>query len=156
MGCSAQYDLGILAPERFMEVLEPLQSLNVLPVYTYGPPNLNLALIDTLVEFISTHYTTIDLVLSSSQTILDHFFNVSKEAGICVRSDKDLKRESNNTEFVIVALGDYEDLSIWIDERENAEEEDVKRIWIVLPVDNSYVDGTRLCFSSYYSYEIIV
>ncbi|XP_011499322.1 PREDICTED: protein bride of sevenless [Ceratosolen solmsi marchali] len=140
MGCSAHYDLGILAPERFMEVLESLRSLNVLPVYTYGSPNLNFVLIDALVEFISTRYTTIDLILSSSWTILDRFLNVSREAGICVRSDKDIERRNNDTELVLVALGDYNDVSIWIDEQENAEEEDVKRIWIVLPVDNSYVD----------------
>ncbi|XP_016836799.1 uncharacterized protein LOC100678055 isoform X2 [Nasonia vitripennis] len=140
MDCSAHYDLGILAPERYIEVLEPLRSLDILPVNTYPSPNLTLPLIDVLVDFLSVYHVNVDLLLSGSRSVLDRFLNTSKEAGICVKSDKELEPDGNGTDLVIVALGDYEDVSGWLDDQQDFGDEEDKRIWIVLPLDNSNVD----------------
>lgn len=143
MDCSAHYDLGLLAPERYYEVLEPLRSLDILAVNTYPSPNLTLPLIDVLVDFLATRYATVDLLLTGSRWILDHFLEASKEAGICVRSDKELDEpDANSTaELVVVALGNYEAISFWMDNPESYNDEGQKKVWIVLPLDNSFVDG---------------
>ena len=143
MDCSAHYDLGILAPDRYVEVLEPLRSLDVLPVHTYAPPNLTIPLIDALVDFVASKYSTVDLLLTGSRSVLDRFLNVSKEAGVCVKSDKELEDPflGDGNATVVVALGDYDDVSAWLDDQEEYGDDDEKRVWIVLPLDNSYVDG---------------
>ncbi|XP_058792539.1 protein bride of sevenless isoform X2 [Phymastichus coffea] len=139
MDCSAHYDLGILAPERYSEVLEPLRNLDIIPVNTYASANLSRPLIDVLVDFIASRYSVVDLVLSSSRRLLDRFLDASKEAGICVKSDKMHEPDGNATDLVVVAIGDYDDVSAWLDEEQIGDHDD-KKIWIILPVDNSHVD----------------
>ena len=142
MDCSAHYDLGLLVPSRYGDVLEPLRSLDIIPVNVYYPPNLTLPLVDVLVDFLSTRYATIDLLLSDSRPVLDRLLKKTKDAGICVKSDKGLEIEaSNDTEIVVVAIGDFDDVTTWLDEQNDFGNDEDNKVWIVMPLDNSNVDG---------------
>ncbi|XP_014220236.1 uncharacterized protein LOC106648075 isoform X2 [Trichogramma pretiosum] len=162
MDCSAHYDLGLLVPARYGEVLEPLRALDLLPVNTYAPPNLTLPMLDVLVDFLAGRYSRVDMLLADSRPVLDAFLRKSREAGICVKSDKggvteaetQVDKSGNATtttnaeqqQLVVVALGDYEDVTTWLekggfgDEDDDDDEEDDKKIWIVMTLDNSHVD----------------
>ncbi|CAB0044266.1 unnamed protein product [Trichogramma brassicae] len=171
MDCSAHYDLGLLVPARYGEVLEPLRSLDLLPVNTYSPPNLTLPMLDVLVDFLAGRYSQVDLLLADSRPVLDAFLRKSREAGICVKSDKGglteaevqadksvnatattttAEQQQQQQQLVVVALGDYEDVTTWLEKGEFANEDDDdnddddKKIWIIMTLDNSHVDDKML------------
>ena len=137
--CAAEYDLGILIPESYRVILEPFKEYSLLPISTYKAENLTIALLDMAIHFLSTKYEVVDLVLTSSQYILRHFFNVSKDKGLCVKSHSDFTELGNNTDVVIVAVGGKQDIRSWIQKID--EEENFRRTWIIIPIDDANVDG---------------
>uniref|UniRef100_A0ABD2XHV2 G-protein coupled receptors family 3 profile domain-containing protein n=1 Tax=Trichogramma kaykai TaxID=54128 RepID=A0ABD2XHV2_9HYME len=176
MDCSAHYDLGLLVPARYGEVLEPLRALDLLPVNTYAPPNLTLPMLDVLVDFLAGRYSRVDLLLADSRPVLDAFLRKSREAGICVKSDKGGLTEAEvqpqdksvnatttaeQQQLVVVALGDYEDVTTWLEKggfgnEDDDDEEDDKKIWIVMTLDNSHVDDKMLLLARYFNVIIAI
>lgn len=156
MDCSAHYDLGILAPKRYLGVLDPLSTLDVVPVDTYSTPNLTLPLIDVLIDFIGARYVAIDLLLVDSRPVYDKFIKASQDAGICIKSDSELDLESNDTEPVIVAIGSHEHIYDWMQDRKSQWNDISNYVWIVLPLDNSNVDGKKFCIIYCYRYEVVL
>ena len=137
--CVDYYELGILVPEVYRAILQPLGDFNVLPVSSYKNANMTKALVDTLMEFITTKFEVIDLLLVDSHDILGVVLDASREAGICVKSVDEVAELDNDTEAVIVIAGCKDSIISWIEKGDNTLLG--KKTWIVLPLDNSYVHG---------------
>lgn len=135
LDCSDHYELGVLAPLFYEDILRPLESKNVLPIGTYQEQNFTTPLIDILVHFLATRFESVDLFLSSGPFVLERFTDVSALEGICVKSHTKTANPENDT--VVVAIGEYDDLRKWL----RSETEYLRRTWIVLPSDDSQIDG---------------
>lgn len=139
--CVDYYELGILVPGSRSAILQPLGDYNVLPVSTYKEANMTRSLVDTMVAFASTRFEVIDLLLVDSHAVLGLVLDATREAGICVKSVHEAAELDNDTEAVIAVVGSGESIRSWIDRRDEASLHSDKKVWLVLPLDDSYVDG---------------
>lgn len=138
LDCVDYYELGVLVPSIYDPILKPLGDFNVLPVSVYEDANMTSALVDTLIEFISTKYEVVDLLLVDSHELLARLLDASKDAGLCVKSVNQVAEIDNDTEAVIVGVGSNQSIRSWI-------EKDAlfaRKTWIVLPINESYLDGS--------------
>ncbi|XP_015585607.1 protein bride of sevenless isoform X2 [Cephus cinctus] len=135
--CVSHYEMGILVAEKYHGVIEPLQKYSVLPVSNYKDENLTKPLLNVMVNFLSTKFEVVDLFVTSSQYILGHFLEASKDAGICVKSYREIIEADNETEITIVLIGTKEEINSWIN---NFEIEIPEATWIILSLDDSNID----------------
>ncbi|KAI4504645.1 hypothetical protein M0802_000195 [Mischocyttarus mexicanus] len=139
MDCTEHYEMGVLVPTVYNNILEPLTNFSILPISFYKEQNLTKPLINIMVHYISTRFESIDLLLTNSDFVLDYFFDATKNLGICVKNYKDFQElEDNITEAVIVVIGDVDDIKQSIEKGEKIE--GPRKTWIVLPLDRSHVD----------------
>ncbi|XP_012287615.1 uncharacterized protein LOC105703657 [Orussus abietinus] len=138
LDCVTHYDLGILVPESYKSILEPLNNFDILSISTYKEYNLSRPLIDAMVDFISTKFETVDLVLSSSEFLLEHFLESSKNEGVCVKAHSNIADLDNKTNPIIVAMGNRERIHVWFQDAEKIEGS--RGTWVVLPLEDAYVD----------------
>ncbi|XP_046813402.1 uncharacterized protein LOC124421811 isoform X3 [Vespa crabro] len=137
--CSENYEMGVLVPAIYNNILEPLHNFSVLPISSYSEQNLTKPLINIMVHYISTRFESIDLVLINSDFLLDYFFEAARNSGICVKNYKDIKElEENITEALIVVIGNIDDIKRSIEKGEKVE--GPRKTWIVLSLDRSHVD----------------
>ncbi|XP_035732087.1 protein bride of sevenless-like isoform X1 [Vespa mandarinia] len=137
--CSENYEMGVLVPAIYNNILEPLHNFSVLPISSYSEQNLTKPLINIMVHYISTRFESIDLVLINSDFLLDYFFDAARNSGICVKNYKDIKElEENVTEALIVVIGNIDDIKRSIEKGEKVE--GPRKTWIVLSLDRSHVD----------------
>lgn len=140
--CAPDYGMGILLPSSYDTMLDPFRDYGALPIVSYGERNYTEPMIDILTHYLSTRYETVDLVLASTDHVLNHFLRVTRDAGVCVKHDRRVNGTDANTakvEAVIVAIGEAGDIQRWLRERE--ETKDHRKTWLVLPLDNSDIDG---------------
>ncbi|KAF7412603.1 hypothetical protein HZH66_001499 [Vespula vulgaris] len=137
--CAENYEMGVLVPAIYNNILEPLYNFSLLPISSYREQNLTKPLINIMVHYISTRFESIDLVLTNSDFVLDYFFDAAKTSGICVKNYKDIQElEENVTDALIVVIGDVDDIKQSIEKGEKVE--GPRKTWIVLPLDRSHVD----------------
>ncbi|XP_051153134.1 protein bride of sevenless [Leptopilina boulardi] len=136
--CTLDYNLGILIPEIYKSTLEPFMEYNLLPISNYKMENMTKPLIDILVNFLTTKYEAIDLVLATSPYVLGRFLDVSKDNGLCVKSYLGFSEMGNSTERIIVALGGRDEIKSWIEHSDVSG--GIRETWIVLPLDDSILD----------------
>ncbi|XP_033220219.1 protein bride of sevenless isoform X2 [Belonocnema kinseyi] len=136
--CAAEYEFGILIPESYKVILKPFKEYSLLPISTYETQNLAIPLIDIAINFLSTKYEVVDLVLTNSQYILSHFLDASKQKGLCVESYSDFTKLENKTEAIIVAVGGKNDIGSWI--QKSNREDSVQRTWFIVPTDDANID----------------
>lgn len=140
--CSSYYDLGVLVPEEYRKVLEPVERFSLVPISYYGDQNFEKPLVNVMVNFLSTKYEAVDLFITSSEEVLDNFLEISREAGICLRSymSAGLKNFSgNSSQLVIAVAGSENEVKIWIEDGEKMIGLEIT--WVVLLLDGSRVDG---------------
>ncbi|KAG5328270.1 BOSS protein, partial [Acromyrmex heyeri] len=105
--CAPDYEMGILMPSQYGAIMEYLHSYNALRIGIYKERDFTVPMIDILAHYLSTKYKIVDLVHANTESVLDHFLEVTKDAGVCVkRSDRHVNgdRYVNVTETVIVAI----------------------------------------------------
>ncbi|XP_066586538.1 uncharacterized protein boss isoform X2 [Prorops nasuta] len=137
--CVEYYDLGVLAPWDYRGILEPLRNSSVHSISLYKDEDMSRALVNLLVQFLSTRFERVDLAMATTQEILDYFMLGSKEAGICVKSAGDVSRiDRNVTEAVIGLIGTRQDIARWIKGGEKID--GPRKTWVVLDIDGSNVD----------------
>ncbi|XP_043526894.1 protein bride of sevenless isoform X3 [Frieseomelitta varia] len=139
MDCTDHYEMGILLPTVYTTILEPLRNYSVLPISSYNEQNLTRPLISLMVHYVSTRFETIDVLLVNHDFALNSFLDATKEAGICVKKYGDsLELEEDETEAVIAAIGQRNDIRQWIERGEKMQGS--RKTWIALPLDGSNVD----------------
>ncbi|XP_018044267.1 PREDICTED: protein bride of sevenless [Atta colombica] len=135
--CAPDYEMGILVPSQYGSMMEYLHSYNDLPIGIYKERDFTVPMIDILAHYLSTKYKIVDLVHANTDSVLDHFLEITKDAGVCVkRSDRHVNgdRYANVTETVIVAIGKRNDVQRWLEENEKSR--NFGETWILLPLDN--------------------
>jgi len=140
--CAPDYEMGILVPSQYGSMMEYLHSYNGLPIGIYKERDFTVPMIDILAHYLSTKYKIVDLVHANTDSVLDHFLEITKDAGVCVkRSDRHVNgdRYANVTETVIVAIGKRNDVQRWLEENEKSR--NFGETWILLPLDNSDING---------------
>ncbi|XP_043266733.1 uncharacterized protein boss isoform X2 [Venturia canescens] len=138
--CLDYYELGVLVPSIYSSILKPLGDYNMLPISVYKDANMTSALLDTMIQFISSKFEVVDLLLIDSLELLSRVLDASKEAGICVKSVNEFAAMNNRTEtetVVVVVVGSDESIRSWI-KRDSLF---LRKTWIVLPINGSYSDG---------------
>ena len=144
--CTDHYEMGILLPTEYTTILEPLRNYSVLPISSYNEQNLTRPLINLMVHYVSTRFETIDVLLANHDFALNSFLDATKEAGICVKKYSDsLELEEDETETVIAAIGQRNDIRQWIERGEKMQGS--RKTWIALPLDGSNVDGETVTSS---------
>lgn len=137
--CTPHYELGILMPERYHSVLEPFERFGLVPISLYRDQNFSKSLIGVMVDFLSTKYEVVDLLLSNSENDLENFLDMSRDAGICLKSHTEMADLTNSTHVVIALMGNKEDIKRWIDNGKKLV--GIEKTWVILPLDGSHVDG---------------
>ncbi|XP_018362919.1 PREDICTED: LOW QUALITY PROTEIN: protein bride of sevenless [Trachymyrmex cornetzi] len=105
--CAPDYEMGILMLSQYGPMMEYLLSYNGLPIGIYEERDFTVPIINILAHYLSTKYKIVDLVHANTDSVLDDFLEVIKDAGVCVkRSDRHVNgdRYANVTEMVIVAI----------------------------------------------------
>ncbi|KAL6262954.1 hypothetical protein P5V15_005742 [Pogonomyrmex californicus] len=139
--CALNYEMGVMVPSRLSFMMDYLRDHGNLPISVYGERDFTMPAIDILAHYLSTRYETVDLVHANADSVLDHFLEVTKDAGVCVkRSDRRVNgdRYANVTETTIVAIGERNDVLRWLGE--NEESGGSRKTWLLLPLDNSDID----------------
>ncbi|XP_011055160.1 PREDICTED: protein bride of sevenless isoform X2 [Acromyrmex echinatior] len=139
--CAPDYEMGILMPSQYGAIMEYLHSYNALRIGIYKERDFTVPMIDILAHYLSTKYKIVDLVHANTESVLDHFLEVTKDAGVCVkRSDRHVNgdRYVNVTETVIVAIGKRNDVQRWLEENEKLR--NFGETWILLPLDNTDIN----------------
>ncbi|XP_029670720.1 protein bride of sevenless [Formica exsecta] len=140
--CTPNYEMGVLVPSQYSSMMNFFRDYDDLPIVTYGERNFTIPTIDILAHYLSTRYEVIDLVHTNVNSVLEHFLEVTRDVGVCVkRHDKrfDDDRNENVAEAVIVAIGERDDIQGWLRESEGSK--DIRRkTWLLLPLDNSDID----------------
>lgn len=134
--------MGVLVPSQYGPMIDDLRDHGGLPIGIYGERNFTMPVIDILAHYLSTRYKIVDLVHTTTDAVLDHFLEVTKDVGVCVkRSDRRVNgdRYANVTETVIVAIGERNDVLRWL--KENEESRNSRETWLLLSLDNSDIDG---------------
>lgn len=136
--------MGVLVPLQYSSMMNLFRDYDDLPIVTYGERNFTIPAIDILAHYLSTVYDVIDLVHTNVNSVFEHFLEVTRDVGVCVkRHDKRIEddRNENVAEMsVIVAIGERDDLKRWLGESEDSK--DIRRkTWLLLPLDNSDIDG---------------
>lgn len=141
--CVSNYEMGVLVPLQYSSMMNLFRDYDDLPIVTYGERNFTIPAIDILAHYLSTVYDVIDLVHTNVNSVFEHFLEVTRDVGVCVkRHDKRIEddRNENVAEMsVIVAIGERDDLKRWLGESEDSK--DIRRkTWLLLPLDNSDID----------------
>lgn len=140
--CAPDYEMGVLVPSRYGHMMDYLRDHGNLPIGIYEERDFTMPMIDILTHYLSTRYRIVDLVYTNADSVLDRFLEVTKDAGVCVkRSDMRVNsdRYANVTEIVIVAIGKRNEVLRWLGE--NEELRGSGETWLLLPLDNSDIDG---------------
>lgn len=140
--CAPDYEMGVVVPFQYGPTVDSLRYYGGLLINTYGERSFTEPTIDILAHYLSIRYEVIDLVLTNSNHILDRLLKITRNAGVCVkRYDKHVNgnKDTNVTEAVIIAVGESSDIQRWL--RESEESKDFKKTWLLLPLDNSNIDG---------------
>lgn len=141
--CAPNYEMGILVPSQYSSMMNFFRDYDNLPIITYEERNFTIPTIDILAHYLSTRYEVIDLVHANVNSVLERFLEVTRDVGVCVkRHDKrvDDDRNENVAEAMIVAIGEGDDIRGWL--RENEDSKDTgRKMWILLSLDNSDIDG---------------
>ncbi|XP_070154593.1 protein bride of sevenless isoform X1 [Polyergus mexicanus] len=140
--CTPNYEMGVLVPSQYSSMVNFFRDYDDLPIVTYRERNFTIPTIDILAHYLSTGYEIIDLVHTNVNSVLEHFLEVTRDVGVCVkRHDKrvDDGRNESVAEAVIVAIGERDDIQGWLRESEGSK--DIRRkTWLLLPLDNSDID----------------
>ncbi|KYN45339.1 Protein bride of sevenless, partial [Trachymyrmex septentrionalis] len=80
--CAPDYEMGILMPSQYEPMMEYLHSYNGLPIGIYKERDFTVPTIDILAHYLSTKYKIVDLVHASTDSVLDHFLEVTKDADL--------------------------------------------------------------------------
>jgi len=129
-------------PSQYGHIMNYFRDHDGLPIDIYEEQDFTVSTIDILVHYLSTRYKIVDLVYTNADSVLDRFLEVTKDSGVCVkRSDRHVNadRYANVTETVIVAIGKRNDVLRWLGENEKSR--DSRETWLLLPLDNSNIDG---------------
>lgn len=140
--CTPDYEMGVLMPSQYGHIMNYFRDHDSLPIGIYEEQDFTVSMIDILVHYLSTRYEIVDLVYTNADSVLNRFLEVTKDSGVCVeRSDRHVNadRYANVTETVIVAIGKRNDVLRWLGEIEKSR--DSKETWLLLPLDNSNIDG---------------
>jgi len=140
--CAPDYEMGILVPSEYGPMMDYLRNYGSLSIGIYGERDFTVPVIDILAHYLSTKYEIVDLVHANVDSVLDRFLEVTKDAGVCVKqSDRRVNsdRYANVTETVIVAIGERNDMLRWL--KQNEESRDSRETWLLLPLNNSDIDG---------------
>lgn len=132
------YSLGILAPESYIPVLKPLQEFTDLPITYFFNENTTKPLINIAVDFVSKRFKFIDLFLTDYEETLPIFVNATKDAGLCVKSLNNVDKLQDDQEALVVIAAREEFIRSCIERGRNGKK---KKTWIVLPLDDSEIDG---------------
>ncbi|KAK0162648.1 hypothetical protein PV327_006410 [Microctonus hyperodae] len=138
LSCSNEYySLGILAPNKYISVLQLFQEFTDVPVTYYTNENTTKPLVNILVNFVSKHFHAIDLLLTDSKVTLDLLINETNRAGICVKSLDNFEIIQNDNKALIVIAAHEEYIKSLIEPRIHGGES--RKTWIILPLDDSDV-----------------
>ncbi|KYM87354.1 Protein bride of sevenless [Atta colombica] len=80
--CAPDYEMGILVPSQYGSMMEYLHSYNDLPIGIYKERDFTVPMIDILAHYLSTKYKIVDLVHANTDSVLDHFLEITKDADL--------------------------------------------------------------------------
>ncbi|XP_063978771.1 uncharacterized protein LOC135163339 isoform X2 [Diachasmimorpha longicaudata] len=128
------YNLGVLAPEVYIPVLQPLQDMTDLPFAFYFNDNITKPLVNIAIDFIARKFETIDLLLADTDFAQAIVVESTREVGICVESFNNLTKLDNMDNGLIVAAGEERSIRSWIGGYQGM------GTWVILPLDDSEPD----------------
>ncbi|XP_015126011.1 uncharacterized protein LOC107047718 isoform X2 [Diachasma alloeum] len=128
------YNLGVLAPEGYIPILQPLQEITDLPVAFYFNDNITKPLVNIAIDFITRKFETVDVLLTDTDFAQNIIIDGTREAGICVDGFNNLTKLDNTDNGLIVAAGEERSIRSWVGRHAG------RNTWIILPLDDSAPD----------------
>ncbi|KYN19990.1 Protein bride of sevenless, partial [Trachymyrmex cornetzi] len=80
--CAPDYEMGILMLSQYGPMMEYLLSYNGLPIGIYEERDFTVPIINILAHYLSTKYKIVDLVHANTDSVLDDFLEVIKDADL--------------------------------------------------------------------------
>lgn len=131
------YDLGILAPEHYLPVLQPLVEFSDLPISYYFNKNTTNRLIQAAVHFVRENFDEIELLLTDCDSVLEFFLRKTNDVGVCVKNINDLGQLDVESDGLFVVIGGGEFIRSWMNDNIISRHKN----WFIVPIDDSNLDG---------------
>ncbi|XP_011296971.1 uncharacterized protein boss isoform X2 [Fopius arisanus] len=128
------YNLGVLAPQSYISILQPLQDITDLPLAFYFNDNISKPLVNIAMNFITHKFETIDLLLTHNDFVHNIILDETRETSICVESFNNLTKLDNMDNGLIVAAGEERSIRSWLEKYRE------KQTWLIIPMDDSEPD----------------
>ncbi|KYN07715.1 Protein bride of sevenless [Cyphomyrmex costatus] len=113
--CAPDYEMGILMPAQYGPIIDYLQDYSDLPIVIYEERDFTVPMIDILAHYLSTMYEIVDLVHANTDSVLDHFLEVTKDADLIPSGSYVIKPEIPRFD-----LGEFSSASEFLENSNNS------------------------------------